>query len=254
MKKMGASKDKSSFRMSAMEKRICITKVVANTHEALAKAAGVFRRAFIATGTWLPLDRSVTAEVSLQGVDFEYEAVCTPGSIEEHRKEIERLKVEKEEEERKAAELEKEKMNALANLFAPSVQKSEAIWSNMLPLVLKETTAKFQSIATHVKSSFICAGSFPAYTVVDVFSRLPEINENNLLKYNDIDIYTGIFGDGEIDRTDCSYVKIRGIDKEVNLITCSNLNSSSLLATCDINAVAVCVEVRVENGEVASVQ
>ena len=112
--------------MSAMEKRICITKVVANTHEALAKA-GAFRRAFIATGTWLPLDRSVTDDVSLQGVDFEYEAVCTPESIEAHRKEIERLKAEKEEEDRKAAELEKERMNALANLFAPAVQKSEAI-------------------------------------------------------------------------------------------------------------------------------
>ena len=113
--------------MSAMEKRICITKVVADTHEALAKAAGVFRRAVIATGTWLPLDRSVTDDVSLQGVDFEYEAVCTPESIEAHRKEIERLKAEKEEEDRKAAELEKERMNALANLFAPAVQKSEAI-------------------------------------------------------------------------------------------------------------------------------
>ena len=96
----------------------------------------------------------------------------------------------------------------------------------MLPQVLKETTAKFNSIAAHVKSSFICAGSFPAYTVVDVFSRLPEINESNLLKYNNIDIYTGIFDDGEIDRIDCSYAEIHGIDKEVNLITCSNLNSS----------------------------
>ena len=124
----------------------------------------------------------------------------------------------------------------------------------MLPLVLKETTAKFQSIATHVKSSFICAGSFPAYTVVDVFSRLPGINENNLMKYNDVDIYTGIFGDYVIDRKDCSYAKIHGIDKEVNLITCSNLNSSTLLETCHITAVAICVEVRVEDAEVDTVQ
>ena len=69
------------------------------------------------------------------------------------------------------------------------------------------------------------------------------------LKYNDIDVYCGSFGEGEMDRLDCKWVKIDGIDAEVNLISCTKLNTSSLVKNFDINAVAVSVHVIVGNNE-----
>ena len=44
------SKESDAARLSAMEKRVLITKAVATTHELMAKR-GAFKRAFIATGT-----------------------------------------------------------------------------------------------------------------------------------------------------------------------------------------------------------
>ena len=38
---------------------------------------------------------------------------------------------------------------------------------------------------------------------------------------------------------------MKGIDKEVNMISCTNLNINSLKLNCDINAVAVFVTVKV---------
>ena len=70
------------------------------------------------------------------------------------------------------------------------------------------------------------------------------------LKYNDIDVYHGSFGDGEINRIDCKWTKIEGINPEVNLISCTKLNTSSLIGNFDINAVAVCVHVILGNDEI----
>ena len=50
MKLIRSAKDAKTVRMSAMEKRIIITKAAAETHERLAKS-GAFRRSFIETGT-----------------------------------------------------------------------------------------------------------------------------------------------------------------------------------------------------------
>ena len=50
MKKLRLASDNKMVRLSAMERRIVITKAVAETHERLAKK-GAFRRSFIATGT-----------------------------------------------------------------------------------------------------------------------------------------------------------------------------------------------------------
>ena len=42
-----------------------------------------------------------------------------------------------------------------------------------------------------------------------------------------------------------------GLEKEVNFILCENLNIKALIENCDINAVAVFVNVRVENKKVS---
>ena len=55
--------------MKPLEKRVLITKIVADTHERLA-LSGAFERAFIATGTWLPVDHSADTQVDLQVVNL----------------------------------------------------------------------------------------------------------------------------------------------------------------------------------------
>ena len=74
------------------------------------------------------------------------------------------------------------------------------------------------------------------------------------LKYNDIDIYYGSFGDGNFKRTGCKQTSIDNVLAEVNLISCINLNTSCLVANFDINAVAVCVHVQVRNEKVSSAE
>ena len=71
------------------------------------------------------------------------------------------------------------------------------------------------------------------------------------LSFNDIDVYHGNFGEGNIERRDCTYSKLEDIEKDVNFIKCNNLNLLSLVRNCDINAVAVFVEVKVENKKVS---
>ena len=239
----------SSLKLPAMMKRIIITKAVADTHEFLARNGG-FKRAFIATGTWLPMDHSADDEVSLQGVDFVYKDICTSEAIEIYKKKLESLKAEKEAEEQKKAKIASDKVKSLSALFAHAQKLSEVIWSEMLSLAREATEAKFCAIATHVGSSFICAGSFPASVVADIYKSLSNTGTRIHLMYNDIDVYYGRFGEGEINRLDCSYTNISGLEEEVNLINCSHLNTAWLLNNSDINAVALCVHVHVRNNKV----
>ena len=67
IKQLREHKKLDSLRLSPLKKRILITKTVADTHESLARSSA-FKRAFIATGTWLPYDHSFDGEVALQGV------------------------------------------------------------------------------------------------------------------------------------------------------------------------------------------
>ena len=120
------------------------------------------------------------------------------------------------------------------------------------PLAIEDTKPNFRAIAAHLGISFICAGSFPAFKISQIYCTLLETEEKIDLVYNDIDVYYGRFGEGDINRINCSYTNIDGIDKEVNLIECSNLNTKYLQENCDINAVAVYVHVHVENKVVRS--
>ena len=74
------------------------------------------------------------------------------------------------------------------------------------------------------------------------------------LKYNDIDIYYGSFGDGNIKRTGCKQKMVDNVQSEINLISCINLNTSCLVDNFDINAVAICVHVHVKHEKVSSLE
>ena len=100
----------------------------------------------------------------------------------------------------------------------------------------------------------MCAGSFPAASLANVWSVDRSSGETLKLISNDIDVYYGKFGEGVIQRGNCSYVKLNGLEKDVNLISCVNLNATKLIETCDINAVAVVVYIKVKNKRIASAE
>ena len=83
MRLIKENKGKSLPRIKPLAKRVHITKIVAHTHGRLA-GSGVFTRAFLATGTWLPTDHSADDQVDLQGVIFDYKEVVTPEAIGDH--------------------------------------------------------------------------------------------------------------------------------------------------------------------------
>ena len=86
-----------------------------------------------------------------------------------------------------------------------------------------------EAIARYLKEDFICAGSYPAFVVANELCEYLGQESAIRLKYNDIDVYHGSFGDGKINRIDCKWTKIEGINPEVNLISCTKLNTSSLI-------------------------
>ena len=251
MKQFREHKKLESLRLSPLKKRILITKTVADTHESLARS-GAFKRAFVATGTCLPYDHSADGEVALQGVCIDYKAICTQTAIEKHKSLIDILEAEKTAKILEAKRLADEKRLLQAQIFAPAIKQSKSLWPRMLPLIKLATEGILAAIARHVKSSYICAGSFPAHMFAKVRNELLEVDTNFRLVSNDIDIYYGTFDAGKVDRIDCTYAQIQGIDKEVNLLKCSNLNLESMMSNCDINAVAICVMVVVEKSVVTA--
>ena len=260
MKRIRNANGLEKSRITPFEKRVLITKVVADTHERLSKTSA-FRRSFIATATWMSSHYYSKSTVSLQGIKYEYTSVCSPEAIEAHKSvvEAEKSKLEAEKiklETEKVAALKKieEKKLELKEKFTPATEKSREIWQ-ILELYANETTSScFGAIAAHLGSHFICAGSFPAFVVAKTFSQHAKIKELTGLKYNDIDIYHGSFGDGKFERLSCKQEKVKGVESEVNFISCAHLSTSCLISNFDINAVAVCVHVLVENDIIASVK
>ena len=71
------------------------------------------------------------------------------------------------------------------------------------PLINRASSEQFAALATHLKSSFICAGSFPAFILINEIHKLTQNEKIPRVKYNDIDIYYGSFGDGNFKRIGC---------------------------------------------------
>ena len=135
------SNPENMMHMTAMDKRILITKAIAEAHERLAKK-GAFRRAFIATGTQLPTDELSGSHVDLQGLSFDYETICSTSAVEAHKRVVE--------EEKRKAEAEKAKVEAekiaslrkfeekkliLASKFAPATERSRQIQPTLKPRI-----------------------------------------------------------------------------------------------------------------------
>lgn len=244
--------EESSIRMKPIDKRVLITKVIADTHDSLARAA-VFKRSFLATGTQLPPDRSLNCDVDLHGVDFKYENVVTQAAVDEHQSIVEVRQSEERAAKMEVARLADEIALRKVERFAPAVNRANVLWPDLLPLITTATSTTFNLIASHIKKDFICAGSFPAAILASVQSSGDDNRTSVKLQYNDIDVYHGNFDHGVIRRKDCVWTTLDGVEKEVNLISCSNLNVKFMLENCDINVVAVFVEVAVTAKKVSSV-
>ena len=153
--------------MNPTVKRVLITRIIADTHESLAKS-GAFERSFAATGTWVPVDGSADDQVRLQGTDINYKSICNQKAIEEHKKKLDELEAQKAEKLKAAAREAEEKKLALAETFSQAVRRSRRYWNRMLPQIVASTANQFSAIAALLGGSFVCAGSYPAHVVVEI--------------------------------------------------------------------------------------
>ena len=263
-------------RLTPREKRILITKVIGDIHEQLANNDAFFR-AFIATGTWMPIYHCVDSaslgplnvpedmQVDLQGftkkgVDcYKYEENCDRAAILSH---VQKLKAAQAAAEAAAEEAaaqrvlqEQEEMNELA----PFVEAGSTLL-RMIDTHLPENLDDIlEAIGAHIgKPSFICGGSWPAMLISNaVFDFAVEDEDSTMvveildgldaieLKSNDIDLYHGTDGNGSLcvlwDRI--QYQNVDNVPLEVNTVECRNLNARNILDNNDINATAVVMEV-----------
>ena len=127
MKCLRENKKLDKLKLTPLQKRILITKAVAETHHSLARS-GAFKRAFIATGTWMPSEHSAEEEVSLQGVRIDYMALCNKAAIENHKKKLDSLEAERTAKMLEAKRLAEEERRSQAQIFEPAVVKSKMLW------------------------------------------------------------------------------------------------------------------------------
>lgn len=202
------------------------------------------------------MDHSRDAEVSLQGIDFDYKNVCSAKALDAHRIKMESEKAKAEAlKEAERRQIEEDKL-VLAAKFSSALEESQRIWPILKPSVCYASASCFNAIANHLQNDFICAGSYPAYVIAKEMREFLGQADVPMLRFNDIDVYFGSFTEQECDisRNDCKWTKIKDIDSEVNLIHCSNLNVTNLVENFDINAVAVCVHVSVVNNKLSTAE
>ena len=75
----------------------------------------------------MPTDHSRDAEVSLQGVDYKYESVCTQSAIDNRKVEMEVQKAKADALEEAKRKLVEERKAAIAAKFEPVIEKSMSI-------------------------------------------------------------------------------------------------------------------------------
>ena len=224
-----------------------------DVHERLCRK-NAFRRSFLATGTQLPVDHSADSEVQLQGLEFDYEKICNAVAISTHKTAMEADKAKLEAEKIATARLRAEREQALQDRFQNAVEIARNVQTNLEPLVVSASSPCFSAIAAHIQADFICAGSYPAFLIAHELRKLTGYEETVKLKFNDIDVYYGNWNEGEISRGDCTQINIENINKEVNLIKCSYLNTKCLIENFDINVISVCVCVRVVSNRVVAAE
>ena len=164
--------------LSAREKRILITHVVAQVHAELCADDVTFERAHIATGSWMPIDGSRDDEVKLQGMDdYDYAAVCSRQAIDSEKADQKAAADQAEAEELarvQQAQLEADQRDAERAVLDAKWQSIKNAWSpRLIPGVKEKAADTFEKIAAATKlSSFVVYGSYPAYLIGKVLREI----------------------------------------------------------------------------------
>lgn len=257
--------------LSACEKRILITRAIGETHARL--AAKGFQRAFVGTGSWLATDGSQDGDVQLQNVDsYDYKVACSEANLTAHadlRAEEARAKEVQQQAAAAAAAAaeaqlrvaEEAELKHQLDLCQASVQIGEPLWAESLrEQVTALTKVGFEAIASHLKASFIVAGSYLTHEICAALRTSPIFAETltSAPVYNDIDVYHGRFeADVPLARVPggCTYLQLPFSDVDVNLIECSAISLAAITADLDVNMTGCCVRVDVAgNGEVGGLK
>ena len=195
--------------MTAAERRILITKSVANTHDRLWRT-GMFTRAFIATGTWLPINHLVLdmtyhgpqagksdVEVSLQGLpEYNYQKLVTRSDVYDviqKRKEEAAAVLKQQEDARAAAEEERKRLE-----YHECEEPGALVWEHVTSVstTLKEANRTcLQVLDASKQGEIVIGGSWPASVVINaVCESLPTLQQVKHIdmKPDDIDVYYGI--------------------------------------------------------------
>lgn len=260
--------------LSPREKRIIICLSIAETHEELAKS-GMFYRAFIATGTWLPITPLIVdavnnytvpeewKQVSLQHLpDYDYPTTCKRQAVldfvKKQESEQQQEKLQAIEHKRRKAEETKQAWEALGQWL----DRGERILEKVEEDIQKKATMVMKRVATVVSPPFLVLGSWPAKIICDAVISCDGLELDGIvddlpkdldLLANDIDVYHGSWGDGDtiVHFKEMKYHKVANLDLEVNAVPCSDLNISSILHNNDINSTAAAFDVQKIDGVIS---
>ena len=270
--------------MAPREKRILITKSVAEEHEKLLKS-GAYERAFIATATWLPISHLVRdsngvchgpatiaeeSQVELQHLpEYKYTDQCRRDSALAY---IDALKQKEEEERAEKERIAIEERQALAVEEHVTQQYTEKAASLMPAITNQLATLVIDPLKlVHEETGyekFIVGGSWVSEKICDAISVVCKDDTNvDLLAMsaNDLDLYWGTFTDDpekklSVDLTQVRYKTIAGLatgkacelDRDyLNTVKCSNLNANTLLSNNDLNITATCLDVEFTRDELS---
>ena len=260
--------------MTPAEKRIMVTKLVADKHEKMLRS-GACLRAFHATATFIPVDHlerdkegntkdvdytQVEREVKLQHLpEYKYTEQCPKETVLLELKE----RQEKEEADRKEREMqqakEDEARESEERRMRPFVAKANAAIDLLNEIVVGNTKEDAKKIkeATGL-SRFIIGGSHASLLLSGACTDLEQIKadfavEAAPLTSNDIDIFYGDFSNDEskhlyVDKRCIKKQNIEGIGKELNTIECKNLSPRTFLENNDVNITASCIDIDFASG------
>ena len=256
-------------QLTPREKRIIITKAIANEHAKLTRPeCVVYERGFVATGTWLPVNHLVRdedgncagpvtipaeAEVKLQHLP-EYRYVeqvpraAVHAAIDAQKEEAARAAAEKA---RRAAE-ETEHLEAERLLMEPFVEKAASVMVEIETYLTWKLPSVFEKIRAATSfDQFVVGGSFASAELAEAVAIVclnDESVDTTKLVANDIDTYHGRFTEDPDAKLNVhlnanNYLEVEGIELEVNTVECDNLSPATLLANNDLNITGSCIGV-----------
>ena len=265
--------------MTPAEKRIMITKIVANTHEKVLRSGGC-EIGFHRTATLVPVahlecdkegvtpDESCTQiekEVKLQHLpEYLYTEQCPKVKVLEELK----ARQEKEEADRKEkAERQAEenaKREAEEEMMAPFVTKANIVKGELEKIVsnnISEVAEKIRA-ATGLQR-FVIGGSYASLKISDACAELQDSKTDFAVEVvplvsNDIDVFHGDFTDDSskdlfVDKCSIQKFNVDGVELEVNTVKCNDLSPETFLANNDVNITASCIHIDFESGSILDI-